>query len=389
MSWAFEGTTSYHTVGRPYFGTADSRDTWGEGFQHMRVNGGGSDGLWFSVCGLVMMTAGTDYYGTHDAGDGRFDQLEAGMANVAGTGVNVIAGRQDLVLGDGFLVGDGYVDRRAALWNIPLNFYDALRVDWKDAKWHALAFGANLSPSFGSNGLYPRGEMYGVEAGATPVEGADVTATFLKQDDSHATDMNATAYALRASWPVGTSTLSGEVVAEGGTYGRADLRGKGGHLKFVAPVKARWSPVATGEYFYFSGDDPNTPQNEGYYPWQFRWNDWSTYYVGDLLASTVVTSSNMQILRVQLGATPREGTGVRVLAHRMDRARATEAGSSKAFAYEYDLVVDQALGPHWNAWVMGGYATPLDAAKAELGAETTGQVFASVSWKFGGPQGGE
>jgi hypothetical protein len=73
----------------------------------------------------------------------------------------------------------------------------------------------------------------------------------------------------------------------------------------------------------------------------------------------------------------------------MDRARATEAGSSKAFAYEYDLVVDQALGPHWNAWVMGGYATPLDAAKAELGAETTGQVFASVSWKFGGPQGGE
>ena len=385
LSWSIEGTGSYHTVGRPYFGSADARDTWGEGFERVRVNSGRPDGLWFSAGGVGMATAGGDYYGAHNRIDGRLDQLEAGAANVAGSGVNVVAGRQDLVMGDGFLIGDGYVDHRAALWNIPLNFYDALRVDWKNAKWHALAFGANLSPSLGGGDIYPLGLEYGAELGLTPMAGADVTATILRQHDKHATDMNAAAYALRATWPFGTSTLTGEAVVEGGTLGGAALRGKGGHLRFVAPVKARWSPVATGEYYYFSGDDPATPRNEGYYPWQSRWSDWSQYYVGDLLASTVGTSSNMQILRAQLGVTPREGTGVRILAHRMDRNRVIAEGASKAFAYEYDLVVDQAFGPHWSAWVMGGYATPLDAAKTEWGGQNSGQVFASVSWKFSGP----
>ena len=396
-SWSFEGTGSWHDAGRPYFGTADSRDDWGEGFSRLRLNYGRPDGLWGSAGGVIMGTAGTDYVPGHDVGkgigDGRLDQLEVGAANIGGTGVNVVVGRQDIVLGDGFLVGDGYSDHRAALWNIPLNFYDGVLTTWKNAKGHALALGVNLSPSFGGSGVYPSGQIYGGELGITPVEGADLSLAFLQQNDSHATDFNASAYSVRGSFVAGTATFSGEAVFEGGTLDGSDLRGKGGHVKMVAPVKSKWSPVVTGEYFYFSGDDPLTPgKNEGYYPWQFRWSDWSQYYVGDLLASTVITSSDMQILRAQVGVTPREGTGVRLLAHRFDRARSVllpgAPEKKTAFAYEYDLVVDQAFGSHWSAWVMGGYAMPLDVARAEVGGETCSQVFASVSWKFGGPGGG-
>ena len=60
----------------------------------------------------------------------------------------MVAGRQDLQVGDGFLIGDGYRDTKAALWNIPLNFYDAVRADWAQGPWHALAFGARISPSY-------------------------------------------------------------------------------------------------------------------------------------------------------------------------------------------------------------------------------------------------
>jgi hypothetical protein len=390
LSWSFEGTGSMHSVDHPYFGTGDRRDNWSEGFARLRANYGHPEGLWLSVGGTVAGTASTDYYGTNHVGDGRVDQLELGLANVGGSGVSFTAGRQDIVLGDGFLVGDGYVDRIAALWNIPFNFYDGVLVDWKSAKVHALAFGVNISRSLGSNGEYPSGAIYGGELGASVTEGSDVSLAVVQMDDSHATDLNARAYSLRATLPIETVTLSGEAVLEGGTLADADLAGKGGHVKFEVPVKAKWSPVVTGEYFYFSGDDPGTTDNEGYFPFQFRWSDWSKYYVGDLLASTVGTSTDMQILRGQVSVTPREGTGVRLLAHRLDRARKVLSEGSpdkqKAFGYEYDLVVDQAFGPHWSGWVMGGFATPLDAAKAEWGGgATSGQVFASISWKFGSP----
>lgn len=391
VSWSFEGTGSFHSADHPYFGAGDRRDNWSEGFARLRANYGRPDGLWFSAGGTVAGTASTDYYGTDQVGDGRVDQLEVGVANVGGSGVNVTAGRQDLVLGDGFLVGDGYVDRVAALWNIPFNFYDGLLVNWKGAKLHALAFGANISHSAGSEGGYPSGAIYGGELGTSVVEGSDVSLAMVQMDDSHATDLNARAYSLRATWPLGVTTLSGEAVLEGGTLAGSDLAGKGGHVKLELPMKAKWSPVVTGEYFYFSGDDPGTTDNEGYFPFQFRWSDWSRYYVGDLLASTVGTSSNMRIARAQLGATLREGTGMRLMAHRFDRARDDSGtGTMKMpFAYEYDLVVDQALGDHWSAWVMGGFATPLDDAKASWGSANSGQVFASVSWKFGTPGGDE
>jgi hypothetical protein len=394
-SWAFEGTGSWHNVDHPFFGQSghDSRDDWGEGFSRLRLNYGCPDGLWGSVGGVVMATAGTDYYGTHDKNDGMLDQLEVGASNIGGTGVNLVVGRQDIILGDGFLIGDGYVDRRAALWNIPLNFYDGVLASWKRGKAHVLAFGVNLSHSIGSGDAYPSGEVFGGEVGMAPAEGADVSLAVIQAHDTNdATNLNPAAYSLRATYPFGTATLSGEAVLESGTIGSSDLAGKGGHVKFSAPIKAKWSPVATAEYFYFSGDDPATTKNEGYFPWQFRWSDWSQYYVGDLLASTVGTSSNKSILRAQLGVTPREGTQVRLLAHRFDLAKTLTPGllqsNTLAFAYEFDAVVDQSFGSHWSAWLMGGIAPPLDRAKAAYGDKNSAQLFASVSWKFGGPVGG-
>jgi len=91
----------------------------------------------------------------------------------------------------------------------------------------------------------------------------------------------------------------------------------------------------------------------------------------------------MRIVKLQLGLTPRAGTGLRVYAHRFDRDR----GDPSAFAYEHDVVVDQAVGGRWTGWLMGGLVTPPDAARAAFAGARSGQVFASVSYKFGGPLG--
>ena len=136
-SVSVEATGSYHFVNTAYFAPAPKpHTTWGEGFTRLRVNYGGPSGLWGSVGGVTMGTAGTDYAENRDVGDGMLDQLEVGLSRIGDTGLSVVAGRQDLMVGDGFLIGDGYSDGRAALWNIPLNFYDAGRVDWKRGEWH-------------------------------------------------------------------------------------------------------------------------------------------------------------------------------------------------------------------------------------------------------------
>lgn len=394
-SWTAEGTASFHTVSHAYFSDAIGTKTWQEGFTKVRGFYGlpsPTADVWFSVGGVVMGTANEDYYGTKNQTDGRVDQLAVGVSKLGNTGLSAVLGRQDIIVGDGFLIGDGYRDNKAALWNIPQNFYDGLLVDWKGPKAHALAMGVNLSRSYTNGEKTVPGQIYGGEVGWDPAETANAAIGFFTRHDTEWHPGDAHALSLRGSYGVSGLTASGEVVFQSGKFHTITRAGRGGHAALAWASEARFKPTVKLEYFMFSGEDSTTAdKSEVYDPWQFRWSDWSHYYVGDLIASTVGSSSDMTIAMLQLGMTPREGTGVRLFAHRMDLQTGASyelvTGDKKAFAYEYDLVVDQALGDHFSAWVMGAYATPLDAAKAYVGDKNASQVFASVSFKFAGPAG--
>jgi hypothetical protein len=423
LSTSVEATASFHHVNRPYFGTEDPAFTpdpakqsydWSEGFTRVRVNFGLPQGVWLSAGGVGMGTASTDYYGTKDASDGLLDQLLIGASHIGGTGLSIVAGRQDLQVGDGFLIGDGYRDTRAALWNIPVNFYDAVRADWVRGPWHALAFGTRISPSFTEdttgwqvsfdefgNGfgtevtetLQPKGNQYGGEVGWSGGEERTLAFGYFQRVDDGGTDLDARAFSLRATWDQGPFSLTGEgVIERGKQFGSVDLRGRGGHLGLTHKWDVRGEPYAQVEYFVFSGDDPTTPQDETFYPWNYRWTDWSRYYVADLMASTLVFNSDSRILKLEGGYSPFANTSVRLLLHRIDLDTASSFGGvpegvERAFADEADLVVDQSVGDHWSAWVMGGCARPREAGKALVGGETSGQIFASVTYKFEWPGG--
>ena len=401
LSYSVEATTSYHYVNHAYFGadrglTPDPRQsnfTWGEGFTRARVNYGLPQGRWVSAGGVVMTTVSTDYLGADGASDGRLDQLLVGASGIGGSGLSVVAGRQDLQVGDGFVIGDGYRDTRAALWNIPLSFYDGVRADWERGPWHALGFEVRLSPSYGGDGVYPKGYEWGGEAGWTGAEDRALSLAFFQRQDDGAEKLDANAFSVRGAIGARGFTLAGELVGESGTVGRDDLKGRAGHLGLTWKSGAKGEPYAQLAYFLFSGDDPATDAVEGYYPWQYRWNDWSQWYVADLVASTLVFNNDSRIWKLECGYTPREDTGVRLLLHRI----ALDTGSSyggiprgvgRDFADEADLVVDQGLGGHWTAWVMGGYVRPLDAARALVGGAASGQVFASITYKIEVPGGG-
>jgi hypothetical protein len=403
LSYSVEATSSYHYVNNAYFGAdqgitsdpAKKSHTWGEGFTRARVNYGAPDGVWLSAGGVIMGTAGTDYYGVADVGDGRLDQLLVGMSGIGGTGLSLVAGRQDLQVGDGFLIGDGYRDSKAALWNIPLNFYDALRADWQQGEWHALAFGARLSPSYGDKAEGPGNIQGGGEVGWSGSETRSLAFGYFHRVDYGDAQLSARAFSLRGAWDRGPFSLAGEGVVESGHNGDADLRGVGGHLGATYRPALRGEPYAQLEYFFFSGDDPNTPTiDEGYYPWNYRWTDWSRYYVADLMAATFVFNNDSRIWKLECGVTPRENTSVRLLLHRISLDTGTgqwegglPEGVGRGFADESCLVVDQAIGERLSGWVMGGYVRPLAAAKALAGEAASGQLFVGLTFKFEGPGG--
>ncbi|MBI5168717.1 MAG: hypothetical protein HZA61_04430 [Candidatus Eisenbacteria bacterium] len=380
LSYALEATASNHHVKGAWF-TPDSSFDWSEGFARARVFYGFGKGAHVTAGGVVMRTQGTDYFGTQDENDGLLDQLALVVPNAGESGFGFTIGRQSFTLGDGFLIADGYYDHRAALWNIPLAFYDGVSANWTQGPHHATAFAFDVSPSFGDPGDPLEGFLAGGEFGWTPSEGNDLALGFVRMDETK-TDRTPFAVTVRGSSTRGPWVIGGEFVFEGGSMGDVDLSGRGGHAEVVWTGEGRFKPTVKLQGFWFSGDDPATDtEDEGYDPWQFGWSDWSNWYVGDLLGSTVLTSSNMRTLLAQVGLTPREGTGFRVLAHRFDRV---ETEGDSPFAYEFDAVVDQELPHGLSAWVMGAYAMPLDAAKVEFGSENSMQLFAALSWKFSG-----
>ena len=379
-SYTVETTASTHTTDRAYF--APGAPHWSEVFSRARLQLPLTTGVKLHLGGVAMTQIGHDYNDVGDSRDGRVDQLAVEFADVMGTGVAMTFGRQDFRLGNGFLIGDGYLDTHTATWNIPLSFYDGVSASWSRGVPHLKAFIMNWSPSYQANlGFRPNGKLYGGEVAFQMSEGTELAVDYLARHDRGPAQDRANAWTVRGSLVRGAVTLNGEAVVQGGTRAGATLAGRGGHANLVWAGGSGWKPTLRLHYSMLSGDDPTTTKDETFEVWQPTWNDWSEHYMGDLLASTIGAWSDMRISLAQLGVTPREGTTVRVLAHRFDR----DQGATKPFAYEFDAVLDQDLGKGWSGWIMGGLVKPLDRAKADYGTDKSStQLFASLTYKFGG-----
>lgn len=379
-SYTVETTASGHTTDRAFFG--EGAPHWSEVFSRARVEMPLTGHVNLSLGGVIMTQVGKDYAGFGDASDGRIDRLALSIHDLVFPGLGVTVGRQDYKLGDGFLLGDGYLDTRSARWNIPLSFYDGVTADWAMGDAHLRGFALNFSPSYESSlGYRPDGLLYGGEVSVSPGEGKGLAVAYLQRHDKSAFEDRSQAVSVRGDWTSGAVEVNAEAVLQGGKADGVDRAGRGGHANLIWTGSGAWAPTIRLHYSLLSGDDPATTKDETYAAWQPSWNDWSQHYVGDLLASTVGTWEDMRIALVQVGVTPREGTGLRLLAHRFDR----DQGAVTPFAYEFDAVVDHDFGKGWTGWIMGGLVTPLDRAKADYATDKSStQLFASLTYKFSG-----
>lgn len=334
--------------------------------------------------GLVgSATVGMDYYGGQDLNQLIVDNAWIGIARLGVENLSVILGRQDVVIGDGFVIGDGYYDSGAALWSIPLNFWDALRLKYADEQWDATAMLANLSTSYGQQ----EGVLGGGDVSYTAPGGITGAFGYWKRSDSGPSDNDAAVATVRAGLPFGMLQVNGELALESGTVGGLDQKGEAYHADLIYQLDPDRGTYLKGSYLHYSGDDPGTVENEGYQSWHYLWYDWSQYYLGELIGSTLLFNSDQNVIKGEFGFKPSDSTLLRVflLNFSLDTGESfggLPAGGDKGFANEINVVLDYTPDPNFSAWALLGYAQPLDSAKQLVGTEDAIEFLISFSIGF-------
>jgi hypothetical protein len=222
-------------------------------------------------------------YGFHEI---FFDYLNIKWRDPAGLPLTLTVGRQDLMLGEGFVVWDG-----GPLDGSRSAYFNAVRADWRlGAKTTLTAFYMRqpvtdtllpLIHDAGQKLVEQEEEGYGVYlTGATGKAGLE---TYLFRKNIRASEAGPasgiTNLGGRLSWPLSEAlSLTAEGAAQSGKRGEIERRGLGGyfHLDYKTgaafPLPAQLTIGGIG----LSGDDRATAgRDEGWDPAFSRWPKWS------------------------------------------------------------------------------------------------------------------
>jgi hypothetical protein len=349
-------------------------------------------------------TAGDDgsLYGT-TTDDARvyLDLANLKIKDVRGWPLTLIIGRQEIVIGDGFLIGDGRYDR-AAQWLIPLKSFDAARAtmnrgpftldlfaafldnDWVQYQgYYAEADEEEESPEYqdqlpdtpyaGGGGLYGANLHYEGER-----RGIWDLGVFYRDDDSQLRN-NTLALSLKGSYEVPAVSglkLDGEIVQELGRTNveqanlltdSIDRRALGGHLDLTYAFEAiRFAPYLSASYIYLPGDDPDTQdKNEAFDPLFFDDQDWGKWYLGNIVGGGgQIINSNERVTKLEAGCAPNSSTQLRLQYFNIKLDRGIDSDFSlKEYANEINLIFDYWPNEIFYCGAAFGYAHPLEAAK--------------------------
>lgn len=221
-----------------------------------------------------------------DAHEVFFDYLYLKWKGLLGLPLTLSLGRQDLQMGEGFIIFDG-----GPLDGSRSAYFNAVRLDWAaGAKTNITAFYMfqprtdTLLPVFNDVGqmmVEQAEEGYGLYAVGTAGKTALEAYLFRKNIRSFesAPSSGITNLGGRATWPVASElSLTAEGAAQFGTLGGMRRSGLGGyfHLDWKTGAAFPLPSLLTFGGIHLSGDDPETASRfEGWDPAFSRWPKWS------------------------------------------------------------------------------------------------------------------
>ena len=219
------------------------------------------------------------------------DALNLKLTNIAGSPLSMTIGRQDIVLGDGWLVSDG-----TPIDGTRTAFFDAVRLalDLKDAQ--TLVDIISIDQAYSSDrwwapplhadhqALMEQSER-GLILWATnrSLKNTEINGYYMykandrrlaKGDDGHIhTFGGRIAGDLSDRWK-----YRAEGVHQFGTRNDRCLRAFGVNSALTYLLKDKWNKQVRGQYEFLSGDNPDTRTDEAFVPLWSRWDRWSQIF---------------------------------------------------------------------------------------------------------------
>ncbi|HEX2493649.1 MAG TPA: alginate export family protein [Steroidobacter sp.] len=151
-------------------------------------------------------------------------------------------------------------------------------------------------------------------------------------------------------------------------------------------LETAWKPKISYRYAFFEGDDPATPDNEGFDPLFTGFSDWGSWWQGEIAGEYFVANSNLISHQLRVHTTPNDAvsTGFILYDFLLDQpsSLAPEVTSDEV-GYELDWYMDWSLNDNFTVSFVAAVAEPGDAIEQSSGRTDTflyGMVFAAYSF---------
>jgi hypothetical protein len=335
--------------------------------------GGGT--LFGEVSGAYTTTAGDDAsgltIGNDDADDMSIEQGHLGwrmgdlFSGLEDDTLSVSIGRQDYSIGTGMLINDGGSDGGTrGGWYLGMHkaFQNSAIVKLGSKTLKAEAFTLKNNPRSGGN----QGQATGANLEYTFDAGVTLGGTYMvvdPEDVPGADDLDV--YDMRASWVVVEGlTVSGEYALE--ESDQIDADGWYGQAAY-AFADTMWSPEVSYRYAQFSGDDPDTTDDERFREIAYGYTDYGSWFQGEIAGNYPLGNGNTSTHMLRVKFQPHEDITMNVIYYNITLDQAGPFGetsvTSDDFGDEVDLTLD------WQAtekiYVIGvlGVLMPGDAAE--------------------------
>lgn len=327
---------------------------------------------------------GASTFGDGDAGgftrssDGRLSVEEAYAGFRAGQW-RFTAGRQDYMIGQGFIVMDGNLDMHndGAYWLGPRTaFRDSAVLGWSGDALSAQAFTLRSDDHLGDyrmtglNADYQLGELATLGAMAMKLDSEERSANLAAPREGMKV------YNLRALNVVlpGLSdlTLNGEYAVQRGRGEGTEFDAKawylGGEYRFSQlPLQPRLGY----RYAYFSGDDDlGDNRQKAWDALSKGYIDWGTWLIGDITGNYLLNNSNQKVHTWSLKSEVAPGVTLGTLYHRFTLDEQNLFGaplSSTRFADEHALFVDWSPSASLSTSLSYNWVKAKSAAKEFFG----------------------
>lgn len=365
---------------------------------NVETNGFGNVYGGVSVVGSTTQGDGDAYQSSHGkTSHGDLEQLSLGWTSSdllsQKDAVDISGGRQDFVLGDGFLLADGNSDagKDGAYWFGPRSAWAnsaIAKLQWNVL--HADAFWLKSDRDSGNMSI----QGVNLEAKKKGIGTIGVAAMRVGDDDPNHSLLYGSdgVSSLRKGMDVwdfraqGTPIphlpdlfLSGEYVIEKNDHDgrRLDANawyGEAGYTLSSVP----WKPTLSYRYAHFSGDESGTAdQSESFDPLRYgAVRGWGSYFHGEVAGQYLLFNSNENLHMVHLAASPTDSLQVGVIYY--DFSLDENSGGSKDFGREIDVHADWTATPWLTISGVYGRLMPDAAAKATYGDDPM-EIFELVS----------